>query len=89
MYHLILRLYSVCNDSRYFIRFLDYAISSRYPRVNFTLSGIKAEPLITGEILIKNTKNSINRLNDFIIGLLEKPIQQRWIYYKIYMICKY
>lgn len=73
MYHLILRLYKECNDSLYFIRFLDYVISSRYPRVNFTLSGVKAEPLITGEIVVKNTKKHYNSLEAFYRGVIGKP----------------
>ncbi len=52
---LLLKLYKECEDTLYFIRFLDYVICSRYPRVKFSLKGVVAEPLMSG--IIHETKS--------------------------------
>jgi hypothetical protein len=62
---LILKLYRECDDTHYFIRFLDYVISSRYPRVKITLNDIVTEPTISGVIRVVKNKMEYDSLDAF------------------------
>jgi hypothetical protein len=62
---LILKLFEECDDTLYLIRFLDYVICKRYPRVKFSLNGLVAEPLMSGTICVKNTNKEFSSLREF------------------------
>jgi hypothetical protein len=62
---LILKLFEECKDAAYLVRFLDYIMSSRYPRVKFSLNGLVAEPLISGSIRITQTNKEVSSLGEF------------------------
>lgn len=62
---LILKLFEECEDAAYLIRFLDYIMSSRYPRVKFSINDIVAEPLISGSIRIIQTNREVDSLGEF------------------------
>lgn len=62
---LILKLYRECDDTHYFIRFLDYVIRSRYPRIKFTLNGIVTEPMISGVIRVIKNNTEYDSLDSF------------------------
>jgi hypothetical protein len=69
---LILKLYKECDDELYFIRFLDYVISSRYPRVKFILNGVVAEPMISGAIRVNETRKEYYSIDEFYQSAGEK-----------------
>ncbi len=62
---LILKLYKECDDELYFNRFIDYVISSRYPRVKLSINGIVAEPMISGVIRVSETRKEYDSLDAF------------------------
>jgi hypothetical protein len=62
---LILKLFEECTDALYLVRFLDYVICSRYPRVKFSINGIVVEPLMSGTIRNIKTNREFGSLNAY------------------------
>ena len=77
---LILKLFEECEDALYLIRFLDYVICSRYPRVKFHLNGIVAEPLMSGALRsIKMNKEfgSLSEFYEVVTGCKKAPTAEQ------------
>lgn len=51
----VLKIYTQCNETVYFVRFLDYVISKRFNSVEFNINGLRFKPHISG--VIENPEN--------------------------------